>query len=117
MGRNNTRSASGKCGKAAVTGEELPPHKIPLLGRLYGDAASQSAQGNKFYDICTSDDPIWAKHTVDINKAIAEGLPRNADELRRGIVRELTGSESLRDTAALSNVRHIALIEQARAST
>lgn len=38
-----------------------------------------------------------------------------ADELRRGIVRELTGSESLRDTAALSNVRHIALIEQARA--
>ena len=39
-----------------------------------------------------------------------------ADELRRAIVRELTGSEALRDTAAISNVRHITLIEQARAS-
>lgn len=39
-----------------------------------------------------------------------------ADELRRAIVRELTGSESLRDTAAISNVRHIGLIEEARAS-
>ena len=39
-----------------------------------------------------------------------------ADELRRAIVRELTGGESLRDTAAISNARHVALIEQARAS-
>jgi tRNA modification GTPase len=38
------------------------------------------------------------------------------DDLRRAIVHELTGSESLRETAAISNVRHIALIEQARAS-
>ena len=39
-----------------------------------------------------------------------------ADDLRRGIVSELTGSDSLRDTAAISNVRHIMLVEQARAS-
>ncbi|MSO81713.1 MAG: tRNA uridine-5-carboxymethylaminomethyl(34) synthesis GTPase MnmE [Acidobacteria bacterium] len=39
-----------------------------------------------------------------------------AEDLRRAIVRELTGSESLRDTAAISNVRHITLVEQARAS-
>ena len=39
-----------------------------------------------------------------------------ADDLRRGIVSSLTGGDSLRDTAAISNVRHIALIEQARAS-
>ena len=38
------------------------------------------------------------------------------DDLRRAIVRELTGGESLRDTAAVSNARHIALLEQARAS-
>jgi len=38
------------------------------------------------------------------------------DQLRRAIVRELTGRESLRDTAAISNTRHIALLEQARAS-
>lgn len=36
------------------------------------------------------------------------------DELRRAVVRELTGAEPLRDTAAISNVRHIALVEQAR---
>jgi hypothetical protein len=33
-----------------ITGEEeTPPHKIPLVGKFYGDAASQSAQKNKFY--------------------------------------------------------------------
>jgi len=36
------------------------------------------------------------------------------DDLRRAIVRELTGAEPLRDTAAISNARHIALVEQAR---
>jgi len=36
-----------------------------------------------------------------------------ADELRRAILRELTGEESLRDPAAISNMRHIALLEQA----
>ena len=35
------------------------------------------------------------------------------DDLRRAIVRELTGVESLRDTAAISNARHIALLEHA----
>ena len=36
-------------------------------------------------------------------------------ELRRAIVRELTGGECLRDTAAISNTRHIALLERAGA--
>ena len=35
------------------------------------------------------------------------------DELRHAIVRELTGTESLRDTAAISNTRHTALLEDA----
>jgi hypothetical protein len=35
------------------TGEELPPYKIPLLGRFYGDAASQAAQAGTFYDNVT----------------------------------------------------------------
>lgn len=38
------------------------------------------------------------------------------DDLRRAIVRELTGAESLRDPAAISNMRHVALLEHARAS-
>jgi tRNA modification GTPase len=35
------------------------------------------------------------------------------DELRRAIVLELTGAEPLRDTAPISNARHIALVGQA----
>jgi hypothetical protein len=34
---------------AAYTGEELPTHKIPLVGRFYGDSDLQSAQSNAFY--------------------------------------------------------------------
>lgn len=32
-----------------ATGEELPTHKIPLVGRFYGDAESKSAESGKFY--------------------------------------------------------------------
>jgi hypothetical protein len=35
---------------SGVTGEELPPYKIPLVGRFYGDTSSQAAQRSKFYD-------------------------------------------------------------------
>jgi tRNA modification GTPase len=38
------------------------------------------------------------------------------DDLRDAIVRELMGAESLRDAAAISNMRHVALLEHARAS-
>jgi len=34
-------------------GEEVPPYKIPVLGRFYGDAAGQAAQAGKFYDRVT----------------------------------------------------------------
>ena len=35
--------------ETAVTGEELPPYKMPLLGRFYGSSEGQAAQGNAFY--------------------------------------------------------------------
>jgi tRNA modification GTPase len=38
------------------------------------------------------------------------------DDLRQAIAQELTGAESLRDAAAISNMRHVALLEHARAS-
>ncbi|SOD41958.1 hypothetical protein SAMN06298226_2278 [Nitrosovibrio sp. Nv4] len=34
---------------AVLTGEDLPPHKIPLLGRFFGDSENSSSQGNAFY--------------------------------------------------------------------
>ena len=42
-------SKLSKTTKAVSTGEELPPHKIPLVGRFYGDTDTQSSQGAKFY--------------------------------------------------------------------
>jgi tRNA modification GTPase len=47
--------------------------------------------------------------SIPVSAKTGEGL----DDLRRAIVRELTGSESLRDTAAISNTRHTALLEEA----
>jgi hypothetical protein len=41
-------------GAAALgTGEEVPPYKIPIIGRFYGDAAGQAAQSGTFYDNVT----------------------------------------------------------------
>lgn len=37
-------------GGAMLSGEELPAHKIPLLGRFYGDSRDQSAESGKFYE-------------------------------------------------------------------
>ena len=48
---------------------------------------------------------------IDVSALTGAGL----DELRRAIVAALTGCDSLRDTAAISNTRHIALINAARA--
>lgn len=36
---------------ATMTGEDLPIHKIPLVGRFYGNAETQSSQANRFYRI------------------------------------------------------------------
>jgi tRNA modification GTPase len=49
---------------------------------------------------------------IEVSAKTGAGL----DEVRRAMVRELTGRESLRDTAAISNTRHIALLQHARAS-
>lgn len=47
--------------------------------------STPNGKGNKFYDLMTSDDPIWSKHVVDIHQAVRDGLPRDVDELRRAL--------------------------------
>lgn len=47
--------------------------------------STPNGKGNKFYDVMTSDDPIWSKHVVDIHQAVRDGLPRDVDELRRAL--------------------------------
>jgi hypothetical protein len=39
-----------KTARALITGEDLPPHNIPLAGRLYGDVKGSSSVANHFYD-------------------------------------------------------------------
>lgn len=62
-----------------VSGEELPPYKIPLVGRFYGNARSQASEGTAFY-----------ANTAELNKLETEikglekdGKRQEAAELRR----------------------------------
>ena len=49
--------------------------------------STPNGKGNKFHEIMTDNDPDcpWSRHVVDIHKAVAEGLPQDVDELRRGL--------------------------------
>lgn len=46
--------------------------------------STPNGKGNKFYELMTGTDDGWSRHRVDIYQAVAEGLPRDIDELRRG---------------------------------
>lgn len=35
---------------SAVTGDELPPYKVPLLGRVYGNTRGTSGQSERYYE-------------------------------------------------------------------
>ena len=47
--------------------------------------STPKGKGNKFYELMTSEDPVWSRHTVDIHQAVADGLPRDVEQLRRGL--------------------------------
>ena len=68
VGRELTKL--GQSASALITGEDLPPHKIPLVGRLYGDANSQSAAASRFYE-----------HLREMNLHEAEIKGRSRDNL------------------------------------
>jgi phage FluMu gp28-like protein len=44
--------------------------------------STPNGKNNKFYELMTSTDKRWSRHTVDIYQAILEGLPRDIDELK-----------------------------------
>lgn len=46
--------------------------------------STPNGKGNKFYDLMTGHDDGWSRHTTDIYQAVADGLPRDVEELRRG---------------------------------
>ncbi len=47
--------------------------------------STPNGKGNKFYDLMTSEDPIWYRQTTDIYEAVNDGLNRNIEELKAGI--------------------------------
>lgn len=47
--------------------------------------STPNGKGNKFYDLVTGANDGWSRHTVDIIQAVADGLPRNVEEMRLAI--------------------------------
>ncbi|WP_082549989.1 terminase large subunit domain-containing protein [Mesorhizobium sp. Root157] len=50
--------------------------------------STPNGKSGKFYELDTSDDEEWSRHSVDIYQAVADGLPRNIEQLRKGIADE-----------------------------
>jgi len=46
--------------------------------------STPNGKGNKFYELMTGADDGWSRHQIDIYRAVADGLPRDIDELKRG---------------------------------
>ncbi|AAU90973.1 putative prophage MuMc02, terminase, ATPase subunit [Methylococcus capsulatus str. Bath] len=47
--------------------------------------STPNGKGNKFYDLITGDHPVWSRHVTDIYQAVADGLPRDIEELKAGV--------------------------------
>jgi len=47
--------------------------------------STPNGKSNKFYELMTDQSGTWSRHTTDIYQAVADGLPRNIEELRAGI--------------------------------
>ena len=47
--------------------------------------STPNGKGNKFYDLITSDDPVWYRQRTDIYAAVTDGLPRDIEELKRAL--------------------------------
>lgn len=50
--------------------------------------STPNGKSGKFYELDTGNDATWSRHVVDIYQAVADGLPRDIDELRDGIADE-----------------------------
>lgn len=46
--------------------------------------STPNGKGNKFYELMTGNNDYWSRHITDIYHAVADGLPRNIEELRKG---------------------------------
>ena len=63
---------------------------FPIITRGWKIRITSTPQGKsgKFYELMTAKDDQWSRHVVDINRAVAGGLPVDPDELRAGLADE-----------------------------
>lgn len=47
--------------------------------------STPNGKDNKFFELMSGKDDTWSRHVVDIYQAVADGLPRDIEELRSGI--------------------------------
>lgn len=48
--------------------------------------STPNGKGNKFYELMTDlKNTEWSRHTVDIYQAVKDGLPRNIEQLKKGL--------------------------------
>ncbi len=89
---------------APFTGEELPPYKIPLVGRLYGSTDGHSGQSEKFYENITKANEV----ENEIKGRVRDGISV-ADYLADhpgAISLAARGNVAERQVAALRKARH-----------
>jgi hypothetical protein len=65
--------------RSKFTGEELPPYKIPLGGRFYGNVGSSAAVSNQFFTNITR----MNEHQAEIEGLIKSGRAREAQQYIR----------------------------------
>lgn len=60
---------------------------FPVITRGYKlrIVSTPNGKSNKFYELMTGTDALWSRHTVDIYRAVADGLPVSIDELRTAL--------------------------------
>jgi len=47
--------------------------------------STPNGKANKFYELMTTESDLWYRQTTDIYQAVADGLPRDIDELREAL--------------------------------
>jgi len=63
---------------------------FPVISKGWDLRVTSTPKGkvNKFYEIMTANDVTWSRHIVDIHQAVADGLPRDIEQLRAGMADE-----------------------------
>lgn len=60
---------------------------FPIISAGWDIRVTSTPKGRKgkFYEIISGKDETWSRHVVDIYQAVADGLPRDIEELRAGL--------------------------------